>query len=359
MKRLADDTEKTSGSAFLSLQSAQQQHHHKRPRKLPPRTQRPNWHHIGLYGVPPAGRDDNSSAQQPHSIVRTALAQWIIDCDPGLLLAPDGQMARYGRYGQTLAGDALCQRVKPDDALNYYRRWPDELPQDMLLCHQVCPVFVLHGLVNLLRNDADLYHAPQETLLVLHVLKRYLRLADDGAKMVPFLKRLFSLAVYSLDGYTHNHSDSDAAIMRRYEHYWTVAIAMLTSNVDFMIPVQRHDENAVATTTTTRYRFAVYDVKQRGALQRLIAQNLSLARHGGSNSSRWTRTYLQLQIEIHCRGIRSRWAQSLDVPRPLVLDVPSYDIIDINHLISVVLANPVTARYGAAVVRMVYGGDKS
>lgn len=315
--------------------------------------------HIGL-----DLRDDASDAEIDR-VKGDMVRRWILACDQRLLITANGEMARYGRWPRALAGDMLCQRIRLDDALQYYSKYADELPQDILLCRYICPVFLLHGFVALLRDDCDRYYASYDTLLMLHVLKQ--RLIMVQADVAAFLKRLFQLIEKSVGSAMHALCDTDQpynGFMYRYDHYMAIVTVFLTSNVNFMCLelLQRQHSTEIG------YHMCVDDVKRRGAIQTLIEQNLLPLRVSSTGSgaslggSEWNQTYLLLQMDSHARAIESQWMryysledQATPQPRALVLDVPPYDMTDGNQLIAAVVNNPATVSYATAVINIIYG----
>jgi hypothetical protein len=270
--------------------------------------QRPRPHHIGL--APP--RHLRRSEQQQAT---AALRQWVGTVDDNLLSADIGGRPLFDP-------DRYC-RVRPSDALQYYALHPDELPPDMLLCHAVCPVFVLHACAALLRSDADVFHQSQETLVLLHCLKRRLSRPDTCA----FLRRLFALCE-AAPGYEDG--------MTRYSHYLAVVAVFMTSNVDF---VRRLG-------ATGYHKLCVDDIKRAGAIQDLLVDNLLV----NERVNAWTRLYVRLQMEAHCARLEFQWMQYYRCPRdsakpfapvPLVLELPQGgNLPDADALAKAVQGNP-------------------
>jgi len=333
--------------------------------------QRPRLHHIGLTpALGLGGASYDGFAKRPEvldQLKKDTVRLWIMQCDARLLLATDGKLARYGRAQVTLGSDLmLCDRIHPEDALQYYNAHPDELPQDMWLCHNVCPVFLLHGFVNLLRTDADLFYGSYETLMMLHCLKSRLiaRQQRQQHDIGAFLKRLFQLIEYSVGG-----GSESSALMARYDHYLAIITVFMTSNVDFMRRVDNNNiEGNDIVPNNWYYEPCVDDVKRCGAIKTLIEKNL-LCDTGMvmASTSIWTTTYLELQMNTHCRTIEQQWMSYWEcpsttststtsplkhklLPRALELDVPSHDIADANQFIIALMNCEATTVYTSYVI---------
>ena len=326
------------GPVVRPLQSCRGQRMMKLTKCLAP-SQRPRLHHIGLAPPPPRNlrQQQQGRARSEQQQAVEALRQWIaIDCGCDPLLS---SLHTGGGGGRALFDPERYCRVRPSDALDFYRRRPDDLPPDMLLCQGVCPVFVLHACAALLRSDADAFHQSQETLVLLHCLKRRLywqaRQQQRTDVTCGFLRRLFELC--------------ECEQMQHHNHCLVVVTVFMTSNVDFVRPVDGRPH----------YKLCVDDLKRPGAIQSLLVDNLLINYDDGTNA--WTRLYITLQMDAHCARLEHQWLQYYQcsqhcearpfAPTPLVLDVPvGGQLADGAALALAIKAHPALAvRYTAVI----------
>ena len=126
-----------------------------------------------------------------------AVEEWICSVDRALLFDEKNQRAEYGWGGQKI-GKYVCEVMAVDCARYYETNANAEkyLQADTVLCQGVCPLFILHGLRNLLASQLhkNCCYGSYEMQMGLHCLKCKLECA--GADVGRFLTRLFELVYW-------------------------------------------------------------------------------------------------------------------------------------------------------------------
>lgn len=121
---------------------------------------------------------------------RKLMTQWISECDT---LLGDCN-AVYGEGKRQLL-DLVIGRVCGFNCVSYYSFRPFEIGDDKNLCRNICPVFVLHGIADLLKSSpSKVKYVSYEWQFILHILK--MRLVENGRSISQFVSRIIEL-VYS------------------------------------------------------------------------------------------------------------------------------------------------------------------
>jgi hypothetical protein len=264
----------------------------------------------------------------PGQSVHKCLTLWILQHDYRLLFnAYDKKPARYGVLQRRLCDESMALRIDVTRAVDYYNTWQAELVHDTAMCHDICPLFVLHACAKMLRNDADRCHASLDVMLLMHVIKE--RIVLTGKEMGPFVRRLLGLA----ELYANINSGRKRAMLR-YPHYLTVATVFMTTNLRFMV----WDDGGQ---DTPHYVFAVDDIKKQCAIRDIVETCLvapmvdplgeqmtlraRLARYRAL-SSVFTRAFMTFQMDAHCGKLERAWLPyySTNSRHPsIVIDTPS------------------------------------
>jgi len=245
MKRSLDNMLEISESSFSSQQQQQQRNHQ-------------DHQYSNLSSVYENDRIYYNATER-QSIATT----WISDCDNILLLYPDQQL--YGNDQKAIATNVVGL-LSSKDCSSYYTINLSQKASDILLCQDVCPVFILHGIAAMLKQEPlNNGHISYYWQFVLHILKTKLAATTTttttttGGKSIGiFISRLFDLV----------HADG----LLPYEipkNYINIITVFLHENLQFMIK-----QNPPKPGDNHYYTLAAEDIEKPSSITEIVVNNL-------------------------------------------------------------------------------------
>jgi hypothetical protein len=228
------------------------------------------------------------------------VVRWVVESVDDALLNALSLTHKYEGIPMPLTmSRQLTALFSLERTVKYYKHFGDELLGDIELCLGVCPLFVLHGVAERLRGDADRGYAGRELVLLLHVLKH--RLLDNGSDLGQFLRRLFLLVerVECPGGPKTRPSLFSEQYLR--PHYLLVVTVFMTENLEFL-SVKAADNNGKPSMCI----FHINDVKQHAsdAMQRLVESNLL---YGMRCETMLCGRQLVQQMDQYCDKVETQW----------------------------------------------------
>lgn len=217
---------------------------------------------------------------------------WLRDFDERILTYKDGKLMTYGWGGNTIQKSGYMDLFAKGRSRRYYEKHPDRKEQDEVLCRDICPLSVFHGLVELFEFRPDICYGSYEMQIICHVIKSLL--VKFGRDIPTFLKRLLSLydeEQYKMDKLYDRRAGGNGDIMKKVtktrlketpKHLQVTIAIFLTSNFSFMTTREVSSEDG------TKYKvpaLMVGDIKDPVSLAEIVIRSLFPGKSGWDYSA--------------------------------------------------------------------------
>ena len=207
---------------------------------------------------------------------KEAFYDWLRGFDERILTYPNGDLMGYGWGRAKLQNSGWFDLFFNGRSGEYYKEHPEKKEEDQVLCQDICPLSVLHGLVELFETRPGICYGSYEMQVVCHVIKS--SLVKFGRDIPTFLKRVLSL--FDEPEFQCKIYGEQCKVLREKKtpKQLQLAIAVfLTENFSFLSTRELPDGTSV-------YDVRVENMKDPGLFSDVVIRNLFPGKTGWNYS---------------------------------------------------------------------------